>query len=119
MLLQECIDATAAAAAGSGGGAAQHSCENTAVPADFMQSFIDRGGFDFLADFFIAVDKSRLEASTIRNKSLQLLIEILTAFMSSRTIVGLKDKMSQQKIYDVFFQNVLVMQNFVSAVMLQ
>ena len=74
-----------------------------------MQSFIERGGFTFLTNFFIQLDKSRLEHNTIKNKSIQLLIEIITAFLSNRNNAGLKDKMSMQSVYDLFYQNVLLM----------
>ena len=44
---------------------------------EFSQSFLDRGGFKFVANFFTALDKNGLESSTLLNKALTMLIEIV------------------------------------------
>jgi len=44
---------------------------------EFSQSFLERGGFKFLATFFTALDKNGLESSTLLNKALTMVIEIV------------------------------------------
>jgi len=46
--------------------------------AQAVQTFIERGFFSFLHMFFTSLDKTGLETSTLKNKSLTMLIEIIS-----------------------------------------
>jgi len=83
---------------------------------EFVLSFIHRGFFPFLTSFFTSLDKTGLEKSTLKNKTLTMLIEIASQFLSSRWYGCLKDVMTQQIVFDLFNQNLLVFQNFILAV---
>ena len=48
-----------------------------------------------------------------------MMIEVLSQLMMSRGTTNLRNRMNQQLIYDVFFQNLLVIQNFFVATEMQ
>ena len=80
---------------------------------EFIAHFVERGGFEFIANYFIRVEKDKLETSTLKNKTLTMLIEILSQLMTSKGTENMRNRMNQQLIYDMFFQNLLVVQNFI------
>ena len=80
----------------------------------FVQCYIERGGFSFLTSFFTSLDKSGLETSTIKYKTLTMLIEIISQLLSSRWSKILN--MNEQMVFDIFNENLLVMSNYITAV---
>lgn len=80
-----------------------------------MQGFIERGGFTFVTKFFTALDTGGLEASTLRNRALSMQLEIVSQLLSSRWSASVKDFLSEQVVFDIFNQNLLVTQNFILA----
>jgi len=48
-----------------------------------------------------------------------MLIEMVSTFLSSKWLKGLQDVMTEQTVFDLFNQNLLVVQNFIFAVELQ
>ena len=86
---------------------------------EFIYDFIQRDGFAFLATFFTQVDKSGLESSTLKTKALSMLIEMIAVFLQSKWFKHVKDLMSEQTVFDLFNQNLIVTQNYIVSVELQ
>ena len=61
-----------------------------------------------MALFFTQVDKSGLEASTLKTKALTMLIEMIGVFLSTKWFKHLKDLMTEQTVFDLFNQNLIV-----------
>lgn len=93
--------------------AATPAAQETTV--QFVQGFIERGGFAFVTKFFTALDTGGLEASTLRNRALSMQLEIVSQLLSSRWSASVKDFLSEQVVFDIFNQNLLVTQNFILA----
>ena len=72
-----------------------------------------------MATFFTQVDKSGLESSTLKTKALSLLIEMIAVFLQSKWFKHVKDLMSEQTVFDLFNQNLIVAQNYIVSVELQ
>ena len=65
------------------------------------------------------MDKSGLESSTLKTKALSLLIEMIAVFLQSKWFKHVKDLMSEQTVFDLFNQNLIVAQNYIVSVELQ
>lgn len=88
-------------------------------PAEFTEAFIDSEGFRFLCSFFIVLEKSSLEKSTKRNKSITIIIEIMLQLFGKTWYSKIQPHLTEQIVFDLFNQNLLVIHNFINAVLAQ
>ena len=118
MLMHECI-------IGSGGSLQRRAKVNKMTAAkqpmaenvtQFVQMFLERGGLIFLTTFFTSLDKSGLESCTIKYKALTMLIEIVSQLLSSRWQKTINEMMTEQIVFDIFQQNLLIIHNYIMAV---
>lgn len=68
-----------------------------------------------MVKIFTAVDKNGLESSTLKNKALTMLIELVSHFLIGRWYGSLKDSMTEQLVFDLFNQNLAIFNNFIVA----
>lgn len=86
---------------------------------EFCRAFIGQGGFSFIITFFTALEKTQLESNTLSNKSLTMILEILYHFFGQKMYPNVKDQLTEQCYFNLFNQNMHIIQNFISAVHLQ
>ena len=86
---------------------------------EFCRAFISQGGFQFIITFFTALEKTQLESNTLNNKSLPTVLEILYHFFGPEMYPNVKDQLTEQILFNLFNQNMHIIQNFISAVHLQ
>lgn len=67
-----------------------------------------RGGFKFLATSFTAMKKSNLQSSTLQNKGLTMMIELISTFLSTKWYPQLREIKTEQLVFDIFNQNLYV-----------
>lgn len=72
-----------------------------------------------MATSFTALKKSGLERSTLQNKALTMLIELISTFLSTKWYQSLQEIKTTQIVFDIFNQNLEVIKNFVMAVEVQ
>ena len=68
---------------------------------EFTQIVIEKGGYEFLILFFNTMDKRNLESSTLRNKALIILIQIMPHFFTQKLYLLVK-KQTDLIIDDLF-----------------
>ena len=76
---------------------------------------IEKGGYDFLILFFTSMDKSNLESSTLRNKALIILIQILPHFFTQKLYLLVK-KQTDLIIDELFSEAIKLVQSYINTV---
>ena len=86
---------------------------NDNASLEFTRTFIEKGGFKFISSMFTKQSPANLHSSTLLNKSLTLLVELTSQFMSSKFSATIKSQLTEQIIFDIFNQNLEIIMNFI------
>jgi len=75
------------------------------IKFDFCIMFVKQGGFNFIVNFFNQLEKTNLDTSTLRNKALTMLLQIIPHFLSQKLFPSIKDSLTDKILYTIFDQN--------------
>lgn len=82
----------------------------------FIKTFIDKGGFKFLAFLFAQVKLANLNVSLLSIKTLTQLISVFVNFFSKNLFISIVEQLDEQMIFDLFSKNLDVLIIFVKRV---
>lgn len=86
---------------------------------EFSVKFLQNGGFQFLFELFLQIDKRKLERDIIRTKLLNILVKILLNLLSLKLTPSFKAAVTADHIKQLIKENLSIIENFIDSLNVQ